>query len=69
MRTNVKFVKINLKILAGDQQIFMGQKGGNEQVIHLLGAALKNTHSEAVLHIDVKTAFNSLNCDPDFKKS
>ena len=60
----VKCVKIDLKILGGDQQLCMSQKGGIEHAIHSLRAALNSLNSadpEAILLIDAKNAFNILN--------
>ena len=62
-RTIFKCVKTNLKILVGDQQLCMGQKGGIEHAIHFLIAAFKDTESKAILLVHAKNAFNSLNRD------
>ena len=63
-RTIVKCGKTDLKLLGGDQQLCIGQKGGNEHAIHSLRAAIKGTDSEAILLIDAKNAaIISLNGD------
>ena len=41
-RTIVKCIKTDFKILGGDQQLCMGQKGGIEHAIHSLRAAFKD---------------------------
>ena len=51
-RTIVKCIKTENKILGGDQQLCMGQKGGIEHAIYSLRAAFKDTDSEAILLID-----------------
>ena len=40
------FIKTDSKLLVGDQQLFLGEKVGNEPDIHSLRAASKNTDSE-----------------------
>ena len=62
-KTIVKGIKTDHKILGGDQRKCMGQKRGIEHAIHSLRASSKLTDSEAILMIDVKNAFNSLNRD------
>ena len=54
-RTIVKCFKTDLKILGGDQQLCICQKGGIEQAIPSLRVAFKNTDSEAFFIIDAKT--------------
>ena len=41
----------------------MGQRGGNENAIRSLTVAFNDTYSEAILLIDLKNAFTSLNRD------
>ena len=53
--TVAKCIKINIKVLGGDQHLCMGQKRGIEYAIHSLRAAFKNTDSEAILLIDPRT--------------
>ena len=60
--------KAVLSVLGGDildtvgtAQLCAGQKGGCEAAVHALRSSFESEFSEAILLVDAKNAFNSLN--------
>ena len=62
-RAIVTCVKNDLKFLGGNLQLCLGQRCGIEHAIHSLREAFEQPETQAILLIDAKNAFNSLNRD------
>ena len=60
-RVILKCISHDLKALGGNSQLCLGQKSGIEHAIHSLREKFEHDDSEAMLLIDAKNAFNSLN--------
>ena len=60
-RCIVQCIKTDLKLLGGNSQLCLGQKSGIEHAIHSLRDLFSTNGNEAILQIDAKNAFNSLN--------
>ena len=60
-RVILKCISNDLKALGGNNQLCLGQKSGIEHAIHSLREKFEHDDSEAMLLIDAKNAFNSLN--------
>ena len=60
-RAIVTCVKNDLKFLGGNLQLCLGQRCGIEHAIHSLREAFEQPETQAILLIDAKNAFNSLN--------
>ena len=60
-RSILKCITYDLKLLGQCQQLCLGQKCGIEHAIHSLREKFEKPESEAILLIDAKNAFNSLN--------
>ena len=60
-RVILKCISEDLKALGGNSQLRLGQKSGIEHAIHSLRENFEHDDSEAMLLIDAKNPFNSLN--------
>ena len=60
-RVILKCIGHDLKALGGNSQLCLGQKSGIEHAIHSLREKFEHDDSEAMLLIDAKNTFNSLN--------
>ena len=63
VRTTLRCVENDLKLLGKNQQLCLGQKWGIEQARYSLRTQFETPEDEGILIIDVKNAFNSLNRD------